>query len=66
MDCKSLAFRAEQDGESAESVCRSVRIIRRFAPHPSLALGAALRAFVAVARRRHSGPENKCDPRYYL
>jgi hypothetical protein len=29
------------------------------APHPSLLLGAALRAFVAVARHRHGVPENK-------
>jgi hypothetical protein len=38
------------------------RIIRCFAPHPSLLLGAALRAFFAAARRSHSGPENKFDP----
>jgi hypothetical protein len=34
------------------------RIIRRYAPHPSHLLGAALRAFVAAARRRHSVPEH--------
>jgi hypothetical protein len=63
-DGKSPAFCALQDRKSAESSPGAVaqRIIRRYAPHPSLLLGAALRAFVAVARRRHSGPENKRDP----
>jgi hypothetical protein len=33
------------------------RIVRRFAPHPSLPLGAAFQAFVAVARPRHGGAQ---------
>jgi hypothetical protein len=33
-------------------------VIRCLAPLPSLALGAALRAFDAVVRRRHGDPES--------
>lgn len=38
------------------------RIIRCLAPHPSLLLGAALRAFFAAPRRSYGDPENKCAP----
>jgi hypothetical protein len=53
MDGKSQAFCALHDRKSAESFARSIalRSIRRFAPHSSLKLGAALQAFFDAARR---------------